>query len=139
MATTSSLAAIVEAPHRDNINRVFRALTFPPGSPLAGIPLDESPDPGATFSVPLSPSGTPNPTHYGAFFTGDTAEVVNQIILGGFPTDIVWADFNLTAQKAQQAWNTLEITAADSDDISGDWSDFINGKGIKKIDDGGGI
>lgn len=132
--TTSSLVVTVQASHKDNANRIFRALTFPVGSPLAGISLDEAPDPGATFSIPLGPVSGNTITHWGAFFTGSTAEVVNAIVLNGFPQGIDWPAFNLTANKAQQAWNTLEISAAESDDIHGDWSNFINGKGIKRIE-----
>lgn len=127
--TTPSLAAIVQAPHRDNANRIFRALTLPWGEPIDGAP-----DPGRTFSIPLGPQGGNSISHYGAFFTGTVAGIVQGIVLDGFPQGIDWPAFNLTAQKAQQAWNTLEIGAAESDDIAGDWSAFINGKGISRIE-----
>jgi hypothetical protein len=127
---TTSLSMVVEAAHVDNANRIFRALTDPFGNSL-----DESPDPGATFSIPLSPSGAPNATHYGTLATGTVAQAVHDILLNGLPQDIDWTMWNLTAQKANQAWNTISFKAADTWDFQQEWSGFLSQRGVKKIEE----
>lgn len=127
---TTALAILVAAPHRDNANRIFRALKDP-----FGHSLDGAPDPGRTFSIPLSPDGAPSPTHYGTLATGVVAQVVHDIMLNGFPTDIDWSAYSLTAQQAQQAWNTFKFQSSESWDFSAVWATFMQGQGLKKIED----
>lgn len=125
---TTSLSMVVEAAHADNANRIFRAITLPWDEPL-----DAAPDPGRTFSIPLSPDGTPRATHYGTLATGYVAQAVHDILLNGFPTGIDWPAWNLTENKASQAWNTIGFEAKESLDLQADWSSFLTGKSLKKV------
>lgn len=127
--TTTSLAMAVQAPHVNNANRIFRAL-----KDQFGNTLDGSPDPGRTFSIPLSPTGTGNPTHWGAMATGSVAQVIHNILLAGFPTGINWSQFNLTQQQANQAWNAIAFDSKSGWEFRADWTAFMGRNNFRRIE-----
>lgn len=101
------LGMLVSVTHRDDANRLMRALG-----------RDEYPDPGRTFSVPMSPTRTPAATHYGASTWDD--ELLAILESRSLPA-VDWAAFGLTATKAQAALDAIRYrtaTAAPTDNFA---------------------
>jgi len=99
-----SVSMIVPAAQQVSINRLFRA-----------IGEDGSPDPGATFSIPLHEVGE-EPViaygcHYGPFCPLAKKVFFEGLAAGNLPTGITWGDYNLTEQEAQDAIDSIFIWA----------------------------
>lgn len=92
------LGMIVSVMHRDDANRLMRALG-----------RDECPDPGRTFSIPMSPTRTPVATHYGASTWDD--ELLTMLEGNSLPA-VDWVAFGLTATKAQAALDAIKYRTA---------------------------
>lgn len=92
------LGMLVSVTDRDDANRLMRALG-----------RDEAPDPGRTFSLPMSPTAAPVATHYGASTWDDD---LLQILQSGVLPAVDWAAYGLDQTRAQAALDAIRYRSS---------------------------
>ncbi len=120
MNTTKSLSMIVPAPQRDDCNRLMCALG-----------RDDTPLPGRTFSVEMSPNAKGNATHYGCHTYDDA--LGDLLDKGTVPGNIDWAKFGLTENAARQAFLAIRYVSVFGRESVANYTALEIVEGLKRI------
>lgn len=116
MRKSASLA--VTASLRDKANRLACAMRW-----------DHLP--GDTFSVPLSPSGSGEPTHFSchALVTDEFLAMLSGAASGNMPKDVDFGAFDLTAEEVEHVASIMVSRIS----AENEWQKFLDENGLKVI------